>query len=75
MRLWEQCGAVANRWDDRLDGAREAFGREPFSRKAYLQVYKMITPVTASRDLKAGVDTGRLIREGDKRTAVYRFIT
>ncbi len=73
-RLWEACGSLANRWDRRLDGARERFVREPFSRKAYLQLFKTITPVTASRDLKSGVDAGLLIREGDKRTAVYRFV-
>jgi Fic family protein len=32
-----------------------------------------ITPVTASRDLKTGVEQGLLVRAGDKRTAVYRF--
>ena len=32
-----------------------------------------ITPPTASRDLKTGVEEGLLVRAGDKRTAVYRF--
>lgn len=64
---------MASQWDSRLDGMREHFGGEPFSRKSYLQLYKTITPVTASRDMKAGVDAGLLIRDGDKRTAVYRF--
>lgn len=72
-RLWQTCGPVASRWDSRIEGVRERFGDAPFSRKDYLQLQRTITPVTASRDLKAGVEEGLLVRAGDKRTAVYRF--
>jgi len=32
-----------------------------------------MSAVTASRDLKYGVDTAQPARTGDRRTAVYRF--
>ena len=71
--LWKNSGTASRSSEDRLCLARETFGAEVFSRKDFLQVFKTISPVTASRDLAAGVVGGMLTRTGDKRTAVYRF--
>lgn len=72
-RLWEQCGGVTLRAKDRLQNARGHFGGTVFSRRDYLALFKTITAVTASRDLASGVQSGDLLRAGDKRTATYRF--
>lgn len=71
--LWKNSGTVSRDWKNRLETARQQFGTEPFSRKEYLMLFKTIAPVTGSRDLAAGVEAGQLTRQGDKRTAVYRF--
>ena len=73
-RLWaDGCNAVSGR-DDRLQTARAHFGNDSFTRKDYLSLFKTIVAVTASRDLKAGVDCGALDRQGDNCTAEYRFV-
>jgi len=59
--------------EERLRIARGHFKDKTFSRKQYLQLFKTISPVTASRDLKWGVDAGTLARTGDRRTAIYAF--
>lgn len=59
--------------ESRLTGAREHFGDQKFSRKDYLDLYKRISTATASRDLKAGVDRGVLMKEGQKALTVYQF--
>jgi Fic family protein len=71
--LWNADWAAKNTVDDRLQFAREKFEAATFTRKGYLQLFKTISAVTASRDLKRGADSGALIRTGDRRTAVYRF--
>ena len=73
-RLWKADWSVANTVEERLRIAREHFKTETFSRRQYLQLFKTISPVTASRDLKWGVDTSALARTGDRRTAVYGFV-
>jgi Fic family protein len=73
-RLWSAEWAVANTAAERLRMAKERFQSATFTRKDYLQLFKTVTPVTASRDLKHGVDTAQLARTGDRRTAVYRFV-
>ena len=60
--------------EQRMRIARGLFKDQTFSRKQYLQLLKTISPVTASRDLKWGVDTSALARTGDRRTAVYGFV-
>jgi Fic family protein len=72
--LWKNSGTGSKSGQERLVTVREQFGMESFSRKDYLQLFKIISPVTASRDLAAGVSAGLLTREGDKRTATYRFV-
>lgn len=59
--------------DDRLDGARDAFGERSFTRKDYLRLHKTLSTATASRDLRVGVDSGRLIKIGEKALTRYRF--
>jgi Fic family protein len=72
--LWNADWAVANTVEERLQLARGHFSSEIFTRKEYLLLFKAISPVTASRDLKRGVDLRILMREGERRTAVYRFM-
>ena len=47
-------------------------GATEFSRKDYLKVFKDLSTATASRDLKEGVESGLLEKEGDKRNTVYK---
>jgi Fic family protein len=71
--LWKADWSTSNTVEERLQVAREKFEGATFTRKDYLQLFKTISPITASRDLKRGADTGILIRTGDRRTAAYRF--
>lgn len=57
---------------DRLNIAKEKLA-QPFSRKAYCNLFKNISTATASRDLKSGLEQGFLLKSGDKRTTVYQF--
>lgn len=57
----------------RLDAASRHFERRLFSRKDYLELHPHLSTATASRDLKAGVQGGRLLVEGARATARYRF--
>lgn len=72
-RLWGADWSAVNTVEERLQIARGRFRKKVFTRKEYLQLFKTISPITASRDLKWGVDAGILTRAGDRRTAVYRF--
>lgn len=74
QNLWENSSKVPNTYADRIAVARQTLEKEIFSRKDYLQLFKTISQPTASRDLSTGVATGLLVREGDKRTATYRFV-
>lgn len=46
--------------------------QSPFSRKDYLQAFKQLSPATASRDLREGVQLGLLEKSGDKRNTIYK---
>lgn len=59
--------------DTRLEKAKEKFKNKPFSRKAYMQVFKNISTATASRDLRLGVTKNLLKKTGDKNTTRYQF--
>ncbi len=72
--LWQADWTTTNSVDERLRLAHEKFGGQAFARKEYHQLFKSISAITASRDLRWGVDAGSLNRTGDKRTAIYRFI-
>lgn len=58
---------------DRVALAKATFGTATFSRKDYLMLFKRLSTATASRDLRDGVEAGRLIRTGDRALARYRF--
>ncbi len=58
---------------ERLEEACAGFAKRWFSRKDYIARFPSLSPATASRDLKAGVDAGLIERDGDKATSRYRF--
>ncbi len=58
---------------DRINLFLHQIGQQPFTRKDYLRFFKEISPATASRDLRDGVETGLLHKRGDKRMTVYQF--
>ncbi|MCU0858770.1 MAG: Fic family protein [Pontiellaceae bacterium] len=70
--LWKNSATGSGGYVDRIAAAKQSLG-DGFSRKDYLQLFKTISAPTASRDLAAAVADGLLLREGDKRTAAYRF--
>jgi len=72
-QLIEETRGVTVTPGNRLEIARNAFGKKTFSRKDYQNLLKSISSATASRDLHQGVKMGLLRRTGEKRTAVYRF--
>ena len=49
-------------------------GKSEFSRKDYMNLFKEISPATASRDLKKGVDNGLFKKRGDKTKTIYKVI-
>lgn len=48
-----------------------SLGKESFTRKDYMQVFKQLSSASASRDLKAGVEKGVFVKSGDKRSTIY----
>lgn len=72
--LWTNSRAGVRLGTDRLGIAHERFGPATFSRKDYLLLFKTISSATASRDLADAVKAETLVRTGDKRTTVYRFV-
>jgi Fic family protein len=50
-----------------------ATGKNEFTRKDYMNVFKGISTATASRDLKKGVTGNLLEREGEKNRTVYKI--
>ncbi len=59
--------------NDRMRIAKAHFRRRSFSRKEYVALIKTLSTATASRDLKAAVDGGRLLRDGERALTRYRF--
>jgi Fic family protein len=59
--------------EERLNRAAQEFPRRTFSRKDYLALFKTISTATASRDLKHGVDSGLLQKQGEKAQTAYEF--
>ncbi len=59
--------------DERVQTARQHFGKDLFSRKDYLALFPGLSPATASRDLQQAVEGKVILRQGDKATARYRF--
>jgi Fic family protein len=59
--------------NDRIVHFKEIAGTNDFSRQDYLRAFKEISTATASRDLKIAVNNGIIDKQGDKRTAKYKF--
>ena len=59
--------------EDRAEVAKNHFKAKAFSRSDYLNIIGNISTATASRDLQQLKDAGRVVAQGDKRTAKYRF--
>ncbi|MBN2857953.1 MAG: Fic family protein [Candidatus Delongbacteria bacterium] len=70
--LWNESKIMSA--EERLNEAKEKFGGREFSRKEYLRLFKNISTATASRDLRSGVDSGLLLKSGEKNLSRYRFI-
>jgi Fic family protein len=51
-----------------------ALGKQNFSRKDYQTIFKNISPATASRDLKHGIEQGFLSKSGEKNKTVYNVL-
>jgi Fic family protein len=58
---------------DRLSRAKDHFKNKYFSRKDYMELFKLISSATASRDLKEGVNEKLLHMKGEKGLARYVF--
>lgn len=50
-----------------------AMGKEEFTRKDYMDVFKDISSATASRDLKKGVELNLFYKTGNKNRTVYKL--
>ena len=48
-------------------------GKNEFTRKDYMNVFKNISSSTASRDLKKGVELNLFLKTGDKKTTIYKL--
>ncbi len=57
----------------RIEIAAGHFSGREFSRKDYAAIFPRLSTATASRDLRHGVDSGRLQRSGEKALSRYRF--
>lgn len=73
--LDEAGGYQKNSSGTRLESFLQSFSEKEFSRKDYLQYFKGISDLTASRDLAFGVKSNVLDRHGDKRLARYKIIS
>ena len=61
--------------ETRLKIAGDFFGKKEFSRKEYIQLHKIISTATASRDLIWGVECGLLKKIGEKALTRYCFLS
>ena len=59
--------------EGRLERARKHFARRWFSRGDYLGLHPKLSTASASRDLAAGVELGKLATRGARRLTEYRF--
>lgn len=58
----------------RLEHAANHFVAREFSRKDYRILFPRLSSSTASRDLRRGVDSGKLHRMGQRALTRYRFV-
>ena len=73
QKLWDNSGPIVSGWQQRIEDACTSLNGKTFTRQDYLALQKTITPVTASRDLKAALDAKLLTSTGNKRTTCYQF--
>jgi len=59
--------------DSRLGLAQNNFAKREFTRKDYMLFHKTVSTATASRDLKHGIDCGKLSKLGEKALTRYNF--
>jgi Fic family protein len=59
---------------DRLNSAKEKLNGQWFDRKKYIEVIGGISTATASRDLKAGLESKQLKSRGEHRKTEYCFV-
>ena len=59
---------------ERIEHFIEFSGKDSFTRKDYMAVFKDISTATATRDLKHGTKNGYFERRGKDRTSEYRII-
>ncbi len=58
---------------ERIEQFKDHIGSEYFTRTDYQKKYPALSPATASRDLRLGVDIGVMTKFGDKNTTKYIF--
>lgn len=58
---------------DRINIFKSVIKDDYFTRKEYLRNFKDISPATASRDLKFGVENSLIEKYGDKNTTRYKY--
>ncbi|PPK86736.1 Fic family protein [Neolewinella xylanilytica] len=59
---------------ERIEHFIEFSGKDSFTRKDYMTVFKDISTATATRDLKYGTENGYFKRSGKDRTSEYQII-
>ena len=64
---------ITNTYSDRIEKARTHFGSKQFSRKNYMELFRDISPATASRDLKDGLEAEILKKSGKGNQTKYNF--
>jgi cell filamentation protein, protein adenylyltransferase len=58
---------------ERLVYFKEHTGMQTFTRKDYMKMFRNISTATVSRDLKKGVASGVLLKEGENRLTLYKI--
>lgn len=59
---------------NRLQYFVEHYKDGSFTRKLYLDTFDHISPATASRDIRVGVETGLFAKSGEKRLKIYTIL-
>jgi Fic family protein len=72
-RFLENLKAEPSTPSHRIEIAAARHGAQEFSRKDYAAVFPTLSTATASRDLRHGVELGRLMKRGEKALTRYRF--
>jgi predicted HTH transcriptional regulator len=66
--LPKSCEALSQR----MQAALQAFGKQSFTRKDYMNLFPTLSTATASRDLASAVTDGILKRVGEQSQARYK---